>query len=165
MKKLFKSTVVLALLSPILALAQTGGWGNQAPSGAMSPTGLPDVSWGTGVPSPGTDKISQILSLVSYWLVVIATIIIAIGLITFLWGVVQYITAGSDEAKRGEARNMMIYGIIALFVMVSVWGLVYFLGSIVGIRPGGGTELPGVPAVLGPGGPTAPGGPGGVNPF
>jgi hypothetical protein len=43
---------------------------------------------------------------------------------------------------------MMIYGIIGLFVMVSVWGLVYFVGSLVGIEPGGGVNLPGVPAVL-----------------
>jgi hypothetical protein len=101
-----------------------------------------------GVPRAGDDRVSRLLSLVSYWFVVVATIIIAIALITFLWGVVKYITSGADEEQRIGARNMMLYGIIGLFVMVSVWGLVYFVGSVVGIEPGGGTNLPGVPAVL-----------------
>jgi hypothetical protein len=145
MKKLFKASTILALMSPFAALA--------AVPVSVTPVNAsdPNIAYnpvGTGVPDAGDDRISRLLSLVSYWLVVIATIVIAIGLITFLWGVVQYITAGADEEKRGAARNMMIYGIIGLFVMVSVWGLVYFVGSLVGIEPGGGVNLPGVPAVL-----------------
>lgn len=146
MKKIFKASTILALLSPLAVLAQAAGG---IIPGGITPVNAPVIT-GT-LPPPGTDKVSQLLSLVSYWLVVIATIIIAIGLITFLWGVVQYITAGADEEKRVAARNMMLYGIIALFVMVAVWGLVYFVGSLVGITPGGGVDLPGVPAVLGPG--------------
>ena len=55
------------------------------------------------------------------------TLIIAIGLVVFLWGIVKYVTAGGDESKAKEGRDLMIYGIIALFVMVSVWGLVNIL--------------------------------------
>jgi hypothetical protein len=54
-------------------------------------------------------------------------LLLAIGLVVFLWGVVKYVTAGADESKAKEGRNLMIYGIIALFVMVSVWGLVNVL--------------------------------------
>src|SRR3989344_8302108 len=137
--KLFKASTIIFLLAPFTALAQ------RAPVYSSMPDGLPVLG---EIPVPGEDRVSQILELFSYWLVVIATIVIAIGLITFLWGVVQYITAGADEEKRGAARNMMLYGIIGLFVMVSVWGLVYFLGTLLGITPGGGVDLPGVPAVL-----------------
>ena len=157
MKKLFKASTILALLSPLAALAQAGG----IIPGGITPVEAPQVE---DVPIAGEDKISQVLSLISYWLVIIATIIIAIGLITFLWGVVQYITAGADEEKRVAARNMMLYGIIALFVMVAVWGLVYFLGSLVGVTPGGGVDLPGVPAVLGGGNIGGGGGGGGGGP-
>jgi hypothetical protein len=71
-------------------------------------------------------------------------------MLAFLWGVIQYITAGADEEKRAGARNYMIYGIIGLFVLVSVWALVFWLGSILGLRPGGGlgsNEMPGVPGI------------------
>ncbi|MEK7107790.1 MAG: hypothetical protein AAB814_01285 [Patescibacteria group bacterium] len=64
-------------------------------------------------------------------------ILIGIGLVVFLWGVVRYITAGPDETKRTEARNLMVWGIIGLFVMVGVWGLVSLIGYIFGITLGG----------------------------
>lgn len=54
-------------------------------------------------------------------------LIISIALILFLIGIVQYVTAGGDEEKRSAARGMIIFGIIALFVMVSVWGFVNIL--------------------------------------
>jgi uncharacterized membrane protein len=138
MKKLVKASTILALLSPFIAMAQTtvvppaGGTGDTTGS----------INW-----TPTSGGVSGFLSKLSGWLVVLVTIVIAIGLLTFLWGVVGYITAGADEEKRGQARNLMIYGIIGLFVMVAVWGLVYLVGSIIGVKPGGGVELPGVPGV------------------
>ena len=57
------------------------------------------------------------------------TLIIALGLIVFLWGVLKYVTAGADESKAKEGRDLIIYGIIALTVMVSVWALVNVLRS------------------------------------
>lgn len=54
-------------------------------------------------------------------------IIISVALVLFLIGIVQYVTAGGDEEKRTAARGMIIFGIIALFVMVSVWGFVNIL--------------------------------------
>lgn len=54
-------------------------------------------------------------------------ILLALALIYFLWGVVKYTQSVGDETKRKEGVTMMTYGIIALFVMVSVWGLVTVL--------------------------------------
>ncbi|MEK9183501.1 MAG: pilin [Patescibacteria group bacterium] len=42
----------------------------------------------------------------------------------FLWGVLQFVTSGGDEDKRKEGRDHIIYGLIGLFIMVAVWGLV-----------------------------------------
>jgi hypothetical protein len=63
-------------------------------------------------------------------------LLISVGLIVFLWGMIKYITAGGtgDEGKISQGRDMMIYGVIGLFVMTSVWGLVHivlrtFVGS------------------------------------
>ncbi len=61
-------------------------------------------------------------------------VIITLALIYFLWGVGRFILSAGDEQKRGEARNIMVWGIIALFVMVSVWGLVNVLVSTFGLR-------------------------------
>lgn len=54
-------------------------------------------------------------------------LLIGLALLYFLVGIINYIRHLDDETKRTEGRMMMIWGIIALFVMVSVWGLVGIL--------------------------------------
>lgn len=53
--------------------------------------------------------------------------IIGISVIVFLWGIFKFITAEGDNKQGG--RELMFWGIIGLFVMVSVWGLVAVLQS------------------------------------
>ncbi len=72
------------------------------------------------------------LSGIAYWAVDflqsgVVPLLIALGGVYFMWGVLKYVTAGESEDKMKEGRSMMIYGIIALFVMVSVFGLVRIL--------------------------------------
>lgn len=71
--------------------------------------------------------IEDVIGVVSDILNVLVPFLIAIAVVVFLYGVIKYVTAGGDEAKRTEGRNTMIYGIIGLFVMVAVWGLVNIL--------------------------------------
>lgn len=60
----------------------------------------------------------------------IIPIVIAVAVVIFLIGVLNYVRAGADEDdKKKQARGLMIFGIIALFVMVSVWGLVNVLSG------------------------------------
>ena len=67
------------------------------------------------------------LATINGWINQIIPLVISIALILFLFGIVQFVTAGGDEEKRAAARGMIIFGIIALFVMVSVWGFVNIL--------------------------------------
>lgn len=54
-------------------------------------------------------------------------IIITLALIYFLWGMANFILRADDEQARAKGKQIMIWGIIALFVMVSVWALVAIL--------------------------------------
>lgn len=74
-----------------------------------------------------------IIDLIDRILGAIVPIVLTLALIYFMWGLVQYITSAGDETKRKDGKWMMLWGIIALFVMVSVWGLVSTLGNIVGV--------------------------------
>jgi len=72
-------------------------------------------------------------------------IVVAIALLGFFWGLAKFIFAAGDESKKEEGKRVMVWGVIALFVMVSVWGLVFFIGNAVGIGQGQGLgQVPGV---------------------
>ena len=49
------------------------------------------------------------------------------AVIYFLWGVVKYVKHGGNKEKREEGVKTMFYGVIAIFVMVSLWGFVNIL--------------------------------------
>ncbi len=61
-------------------------------------------------------------------------LIFALALVMFIWGVVQYVINSDEEAKKEKGKQFMLWGIIALTVMVSVWGLVKILGNTFGIE-------------------------------
>lgn len=71
----------------------------------------------------------------------IIPLLIALAVVWFIWGVVQFITA-KDEEKKGEARSTMIHGIIALFVIVAMWGLVSLVRNFFGVNTGGLGDQP-----------------------
>ena len=52
-----------------------------------------------------------------------------IGLAVFLlaFGIFRYINAGADPKRRIEGGKLLMWGIISVFVMVSLWGLVNIL--------------------------------------
>jgi len=64
-------------------------------------------------------------------------LIIAIAVLAFLWGMLRYVVSDSPE-KRKEAIGVIIYGVIAIFVMVSVWGLVNVLVDTFNFGPHNG---------------------------
>jgi hypothetical protein len=54
------------------------------------------------------------------------TLVLAgLALLVFFYGLMKFIFAGANG--KVEGKNFMIWGVIALFVMVSVWGIVRFL--------------------------------------
>lgn len=80
------------------------------------------------------DIVNNIINLVLNPLVALS---IGVALLLFMWGIVKYVTAGGDSGKRGEGATMMTYGVIALFVMVAVWGLVNVVANTIGVGSGG----------------------------
>jgi len=63
-------------------------------------------------------------------------ILVTLTIIYFFWGLAQYVlNSGSEEAKE-EGKNKMIWGIVAIFVMLSIWGIVGLIGNTFGITPG-----------------------------
>jgi len=60
-------------------------------------------------------------------------LLVALTLFVFLFGLMKYMYKGqeSDQA-RSEGRKLMLWGIVGLFVMTSVWALVAILSNLIG---------------------------------
>ncbi|TSC79102.1 MAG: hypothetical protein G01um101429_609 [Parcubacteria group bacterium Gr01-1014_29] len=79
-------------------------------------------------------RLTEILNLIIPFLVLLATVI-------FIWGIVRYVASGDNEQKVEEAKILIMWGIIALAAMLTVWGFVNILISALF----GTTNLPNIP--------------------
>lgn len=76
------------------------------------------------------------------WVKALVPLAIGVAVIVFIWGMIVFIGNSGSEEKRAEGRQRMIWGVIALFAIVSVWGLVGFVRESI---LGPGSENPNVP--------------------
>lgn len=77
--------------------------------------------------------IRQILNIVIY-------IMLALLFIYFIWGVIQYVSAGGDEEKLKSGKQHMLWGVIGIAVVGAVYGIAQWLYGVFGINqaaPGG----------------------------
>ena len=63
-------------------------------------------------------------------------ILMTVALLFFIWGLIMYIRSAGDPEKASEGKSIMIYGVIALFVMSAIWGLTSFIGGVFGLDQG-----------------------------
>ncbi len=108
---------------------------------------LPVVTFATSHAKTGT--VEYMVQQVGTIIGALIPIIMAIALLIFFWGLAMYMFKADDSTARGEAINIMVMGIIVLFVMVSVWGLVGLLGKTFGVTDKNGANkalpAPGLP--------------------
>lgn len=50
-----------------------------------------------------------------------------LAILVFVWGIVKFIFNANDTVEREKGKQLMIGGIIAFFVLVSLWGIVAFV--------------------------------------
>jgi hypothetical protein len=67
---------------------------------------------------------------------------ILVALVSFFWGLIKYLwSMGPDDAHKG--LQIMLWGMIAIFVMVSIWGLVRLLQGTLGLGDTKTAVIPG----------------------
>jgi hypothetical protein len=54
----------------------------------------------------------------------VTPVLVAIAVAYFIWGVVQYTIAASDEEAKKAGRGKIINGLIGLFVIIAFWGII-----------------------------------------
>lgn len=68
-----------------------------------------------------------------------SVLILAAAVVYFLWNVFGFIMSAGEPDERAKKQSGIIYGIIGIAVMVSIWGLVGFLTSTANLTSTTGT--------------------------
>lgn len=66
---------------------------------------------------------------------VIVPVIFALAFLVFVWGLFKFVRDAGDEAKRAEGRQFILWGLLGIVMLFSVWGFVNLLLSTLGIMP------------------------------
>lgn len=67
----------------------------------------------------------------------IIPLLIMLALIYVLWTGLSYIRSLDDSQRRDDLKKQLFWGIIGLFVIVSIWSLVALIGNTFDIWGGG----------------------------
>ena len=121
MRKFIVSLVTL-VSAPILVFAQVLPGGGGTPGGAN-----------TG---------SQFINFANNLLVtanILVTLLFVVALLVFAWGIVQFLFAAGDATKVKGAKGYILWGVVGMAVLASLFGLIAFLQQFFGISGTQGT--------------------------
>ena len=65
-------------------------------------------------------------------------VLFSLGLLVFVYGVVEFMMNLSKGADTKEGKSHMLWGIVGMFIMVSVFGIIHLLSSTFGLGVGRG---------------------------
>lgn len=64
----------------------------------------------------------------------IVPFLVGLGVFIIIYGVFGYIRHSAEEEKRAESKMFVVWGVIMVFLMVSIWGLVSILVNTLPLR-------------------------------
>ena len=62
-----------------------------------------------------------------------------VAVVAFFYGLANFIWISGDEKKREGAKSIMTWGIVGMFVMTTLWGILGFMQATLGNTTGVGT--------------------------
>jgi hypothetical protein len=92
--------------------------------------------------------LANLISSIAVLVGALVPILITAALVVFFWGLIRYLWPSGGKSNVAGAKQLMIWGLVTLFVMVSVWGIVRLAQSALGVDP---NAAPTSPKVLLPG--------------
>lgn len=75
----------------------------------------------------------------------VVPLLVAIAVAFFIWGIITYFLNPDNEEKKKEGKSYLLWGLIALFVMTSFWGLVNILSNTFDTGNNNKINMPGLP--------------------
>lgn len=114
---------------------------------------VPAFAFAQGTPTQGTPvptQVNTIVTNITGLSRMVITLLFVLAMLVFVWGAVKLVLAAGDPDAIKKAKSFMWWGVIAMAVLASVFGLVTFLQSYFGVTGGGGFNTVNVPSNLVP---------------
>lgn len=93
--------------------------------------------------------IEDVLDLFVDYISEIIPILVGLAIVVFFWGIIKFIFYADDERTKAEGKQLMVWGMVILFVMVSLWSIVGFLQESTGLDATGSLgSNPTIPTTL-----------------
>ncbi|OHA00468.1 MAG: hypothetical protein A3C07_01265 [Candidatus Sungbacteria bacterium RIFCSPHIGHO2_02_FULL_47_11] len=89
-----------------------------------------------------TDKLSPVAQNLLTALNIVVTIVFVLAVVVFGWGIVQLIIAAGDPAKIKQARQFIVWGVIGIAILASIFGIIQFIQNYIGVTAGTGPIRP-----------------------
>ena len=71
-----------------------------------------------------TDAVTLFNSILSILNGIVVPLLIIIAVVVIIFGAFQFVTGAGDPEKRKEGRDKILWGIVGIVVMFSIWGLI-----------------------------------------
>ncbi len=100
----------------------------------VSGSALPFFAFAEG---EATRTIKNIITDLSEIVSLLVPLVFTLAILAFFWGLMKYIFAQGSEDGQSDAKKIMIWAAIALFVMVSIFGIIRLFQRTLEIDQGG----------------------------
>ena len=97
--------------------------------GCRAPSNAGQVGSGT------LTTISSVLNRLGNIINLLIPFFIGLAVFFIIYGIFRYIVKSDNEEERGKAGQFILYGIIGVFLMVSIWGIINILVKSFGTNP------------------------------
>ncbi len=102
--------------------------------GVLSVVGGYSFVFAQGVTSTGGNQLLNLLALAQTLVSRAVPLLIGLAMVTFFYGLVLFMWKGKEGGENlDKAKKFMTYSIIAIFIMASLWGIIYFLQNLLGV--------------------------------
>ncbi len=85
--------------------------------------------WGVPLTASAQQDFKSVVGDITDILLSLVPLLSSVALLLFFWGMADYIFRAGNERATEDGRQRMIWGIVGLFSIAAVWGIIRLVGG------------------------------------
>ncbi len=88
-------------------------------------------------PLSASADVFDVLTVLTDFFFNVVPLLMSVAVLVFFWGIIKFIAQAGDERAVEEGKGFIIYGLVGIFVIITLWGIVGFMQESLGLGGGG----------------------------